>query len=127
MFWFRFEATTRHASKKCQLLFQTPELREGSQCLVDRFPGYRVKICLYNTYNSFKMKGLKKKLIQLSIIKLQSSLISDLKIKILSVSINKRSFPQPFLVLGLASEDRGNSSGKRIKSIHWLSGSCYKL
>lgn len=65
------------------------------------------------------MKGLKKKkLIQVNIIKLQSSLISDLKMKFLIVSINKRSFLQPFLVLGIASEDRGNSSGKRIKSIH---------
>lgn len=47
------------------------------------------------------MKGLKKKLIQLSIINLQGSLICDLKMKFLTVSINKRSFLQPFLVLGL--------------------------
>lgn len=85
--------------------------------MVDSFPGYRVKICLYNIYNSFKNEKIKKKLIQLSIINLQGSLICDLKMKILTVSINKRSFLQPLLVLGLASEDRGDSSGKRIKSI----------
>ena len=62
-------------------------------------------------------KDFLKKLIQLSIINLQSSLIYNLKMKFLTISINKRSLIQPFLVLGLASENRGNSSGKRIKSI----------